>query len=106
LERMAAQYPNMKVFDWYDVVQPQWFRNDGIHYTVEGSAQRALLTAQALVAAYPATQSRTAAHCGILAAWSTTPPGWSSTMPTRTSWRRRIGCAITPTRRSASGSHR
>ena len=45
----------MKIFDWYDVVQPQWFRNDGIHYTVEGSAQRAALTAQALVDAFPAT---------------------------------------------------
>ena len=54
LERVAAAYPNMKIFDWYDVVQPQWFRNDGIHYTVEGSAQRAALTAQALVDAFPA----------------------------------------------------
>jgi hypothetical protein len=53
LERVAADYPNMKVFDWYDVVQPQWFRNDGIHYTVEGSAQRAARTAQALVDAFP-----------------------------------------------------
>jgi len=55
LERVAADYPNMHVFDWYDVVQPQWFRNDGIHYTVEGSAQRALLTSKALVDAFPAT---------------------------------------------------
>ena len=55
LDRIAADYPNMHVFDWYDVVQPQWFRNDGIHYTVEGSAQRAALTAQALVDALPAT---------------------------------------------------
>ena len=54
LERVAADYPNMHVFDWYDVVQPQWFRNDGIHYTVEGSTQRAALTAQALVDALPA----------------------------------------------------
>jgi hypothetical protein len=57
LERVAAAYPNMKIFDWYDVVQPQWFRNDGIHYTVEGSAQRAALTAQALVDAFPAAQA-------------------------------------------------
>ena len=53
LDRIAADYPNMRVFDWYDVVQPQWFRNDGIHYTVEGSAQRAALTAQALVDNFP-----------------------------------------------------
>jgi hypothetical protein len=56
LERVTAEYPNVRLFDWYDVVQPQWFRNDGIHYTVEGSAQRAARTAQALVAAFPATQ--------------------------------------------------
>ena len=55
LDRLAADYPNMRVFDWYDVVQPQWFRNDGIHYTVEGSAQRAALTAQALVDNFPGT---------------------------------------------------
>ena len=55
LDRLAADYPNMRVFDWYDVVQSQWFRNDGIHYTVEGSAQRAALTAQALVDNFPRT---------------------------------------------------
>ena len=43
------------MFDGYDIVQPQWFRNDGIHYTVEGSAQRAARTAQALVDNFPAT---------------------------------------------------
>ncbi len=53
LDRLAVDYPNMRVFDWYDVVQPQWFRNDGIHYTVEGSAQRAALTAQSLVDNFP-----------------------------------------------------
>jgi hypothetical protein len=55
LERVTAGYPNVRVFDWYDVVQPQWFRNDGIHYTVEGSAQRAALTAKALVDNFPKT---------------------------------------------------
>ena len=54
LARVTADYPNVRVFDWYDIVQPQWFRNDGIHYTVEGSAQRAALTAKALVANFPA----------------------------------------------------
>jgi hypothetical protein len=56
LERVTTDYPNVRLFDWYDVVQPQWFRNDGIHYTVEGSAQRAARTAQALVDAFPAAQ--------------------------------------------------
>ncbi len=54
LYRVTAEYPNARVFRWYDVVRPEWFRNDGVHYTVEGSAQRAALTAQALVAAFPA----------------------------------------------------
>jgi hypothetical protein len=51
---VIAEFPNAHVFRWYDVVQPQWFRDDGIHYTVEGSAQRAALTAQALLEAFPA----------------------------------------------------
>jgi hypothetical protein len=54
LYRVTAEYPNVRVFRWYDVVQPQWFRNDGIHYTIEGNAQRAALTAQALVTFFPA----------------------------------------------------
>ncbi len=54
LYRVVADYPNARVFRWYDVVQPEWFRNDGVHYTVEGSAQRAALTAQALVDQFPA----------------------------------------------------
>jgi hypothetical protein len=55
LYRVTAEYPNVRVFRWYDVVQPQWFRNDGVHYTVEGSAQRAALTAQSLVFFFPET---------------------------------------------------
>jgi hypothetical protein len=54
LERVTPDYPNVRLFDWYDIVQPQWFRNDGIHYTVEGGAQRAARTAQALVDNFPA----------------------------------------------------
>jgi hypothetical protein len=55
LYRVLATYPNARVFRWYDVVRPAWFRNDGLHYTVEGSAQRAALTAAALLEAFPAT---------------------------------------------------
>jgi hypothetical protein len=54
LYRVTAQYPNARVFRWYDVVLPQWFRNDGLHYTVEGSAQRARLTAASLIEQFPA----------------------------------------------------
>jgi hypothetical protein len=55
LYRVLAGYPNARVFRWYDVVRPVWFRNDGLHYTIEGSAQRAALTAAALLEAFPAT---------------------------------------------------
>lgn len=55
LYRITAEYPNVRVYRWYDVVRPEWFRNDGIHYTVEGSAQRAAHTAQALLMFFPAT---------------------------------------------------
>jgi len=55
LYRITAEYSNVRVYRWYDVVRPEWFRNDGIHYTVEGTAQRAALTAQALVTFFPAT---------------------------------------------------
>jgi len=57
LYRVLAGYPNARVFRWYDVVRPVWFRNDGLHYTVEGSAQRAALTAAALLEAFPAPPS-------------------------------------------------
>jgi hypothetical protein len=52
---VLAGYPNARVFRWYDVVRPVWFRNDGLHYTIEGSAQRSALTAAALLEAFPAT---------------------------------------------------
>jgi lysophospholipase L1-like esterase len=54
LYRVTAEFPNVRVFRWFEVVRPEWFRNDGIHYTVEGSAQRATLTADALVTFFPA----------------------------------------------------
>jgi hypothetical protein len=57
LYRVLAEYPNARVFRWYDVVRPVWFRNDGLHYTIEGSAQRAALTAAALLEAFPAAPS-------------------------------------------------
>ena len=57
LYRVLAGYPNARVFRWYDVVRPVWFRNDGLHYTIEGSAQRAGLTAAALLEAFPAPPS-------------------------------------------------
>ena len=37
----------VNVFDWASVVRPEWLSRDGIHYTAEGSKQRAKLIARA-----------------------------------------------------------
>jgi peptidoglycan/LPS O-acetylase OafA/YrhL len=63
LTRACAQYPNMRVYDWAAVAKPQWFINDGIHYTSAGYAARSRLIARALAAAFPAG-SRTSAASG------------------------------------------
>ena len=49
-----AKYPNIKVYNWTQVVHDAWFSSDRIHYTGEGYAERARLIADALQAAYPA----------------------------------------------------
>ncbi len=53
LVRACKVYPNMRVFHWAGVVQPQWFISDGIHYTSAGYAQRSRLIAGALAQAFP-----------------------------------------------------
>ena len=55
LEEACAKYPNMRVFDWASAVNDGWFISDGVHFTSEGYAQRARLTADALVHAFPAS---------------------------------------------------
>ncbi len=50
----CGQYPDMRVFDWASMVQPQWFVSDGIHYDTPGSAVRAAAMADALANAFPA----------------------------------------------------
>ena len=54
LQETLPRYPNMRVFDWASVVQDQWFQDDEIHYTSEGSVIRAALIADALAAQFPA----------------------------------------------------
>ncbi|MHB2001274.1 MAG: acyltransferase family protein [Solirubrobacteraceae bacterium] len=49
----CSAYPTMRVFDWAQLAQPQWFIEDGIHYTTPGYRARARLIAQALAAAFP-----------------------------------------------------
>ncbi len=50
----CSSYPNMRVFNWAAMAQPQWFISDGIHYTSAGSAARAAAIADALATAFPA----------------------------------------------------
>lgn len=57
LEQACAEYPNMRVYDWASAVQDSWFIDDGTHFTSEGYAWRARLSADALARAFPATES-------------------------------------------------
>jgi hypothetical protein len=54
LRQACARYPNMRIFDWADVVRMRWFLNDGIRYTANGYASRARQVAKALATAFPA----------------------------------------------------
>ena len=53
LVRALAQYPNMRIFNWAAVAQPDWFLSDGIHYNSAGCAARAAAIAGALARAFP-----------------------------------------------------
>ena len=60
----CSSYPNMRVFNWAAMAQPQWFISDGIHYTSAGSAARSAAIADALATAFPAA---TRADAGVSA---------------------------------------
>jgi hypothetical protein len=53
-------YPNMRVFNWAQIANPDWFTTDGIHYTSTGSAVRSAAIADALATGFPATTAQTA----------------------------------------------
>jgi len=63
LVQACARYPNMRVFDWASVANDSWFISDGLHYTSEGYAQRARLTADSLVHAFPASGGERGQGC-------------------------------------------
>jgi peptidoglycan/LPS O-acetylase OafA/YrhL len=65
LVQACARYPNMRVFDWASVANDSWFISDGLHYTSEGYAQRARLTAASLVHAFPASGRERGPGCVI-----------------------------------------
>jgi peptidoglycan/LPS O-acetylase OafA/YrhL/lysophospholipase L1-like esterase len=65
LVQSCARYPNMRVFDWASATNDSWFISDGTHYTSEGYAQRARLTADALIHAFPASGSEKGQGCVV-----------------------------------------
>ena len=65
LVQACARYPNMRIFDWASVANDNWFISDGVHYTSEGYAQRARLTADSLVHAFPASGGEGGSGCVV-----------------------------------------
>jgi peptidoglycan/LPS O-acetylase OafA/YrhL len=63
LEESCAKYPNMRILDWASVANDGWFSTDGTHFTSEGYAQRARLTSDALVHAFPASGGEGSPGC-------------------------------------------
>jgi hypothetical protein len=61
----CRQYPNMRVFNWAHLANPDWFTSDGIHYTSTGSAIRSAAIADALAAGFPAASARAAPVSGL-----------------------------------------
>jgi hypothetical protein len=55
LAHALKTYPNLRIFNWAAVAQPDWFLGDGIHYNTAGCAIRAHDIAAALARAFPAT---------------------------------------------------
>jgi hypothetical protein len=53
LVQALARYPNMRIFNWAAVDQPDWFLSDGIHYSSAGCAARAAAIAGGLARAFP-----------------------------------------------------
>jgi peptidoglycan/LPS O-acetylase OafA/YrhL len=65
LEQACGEYPNMRVFDWASATNDSWFISDGTHYTSEGYEQRARLTADAMVHAFPASGAEGGKGCVV-----------------------------------------
>jgi hypothetical protein len=63
-------YPNMRVFNWAHLANPDWFTTDGIHYTSTGSAIRSAAIADALATGFPAGAK--SAHHSCEVNWSPT----------------------------------
>jgi lysophospholipase L1-like esterase len=55
----------MRVFDWASMVNDSWFISDGVHFTSEGYAERARLSADSLVHAFPASGGEGGSGCVV-----------------------------------------
>jgi peptidoglycan/LPS O-acetylase OafA/YrhL len=55
LHQALPHYPAMRVYDWPAAARQSWFISDGIHYTSNGYAHRAVAIADALAQAFPAS---------------------------------------------------
>jgi lysophospholipase L1-like esterase len=53
LTEACARYKNMRVYDWANEVEDEWFKPDGLHPNSVGSKERAARIAQALARAFP-----------------------------------------------------
>jgi len=53
LARASFMYPNLRPYDWSAAARPEWYADDGIHFSPDGRIWRAALIAQALARAFP-----------------------------------------------------
>ena len=60
----CPKYPNMRVFNWAHIANPDWFTTDGIHFTSTGSAVRSAAIADALATGFPASAGGKASSAG------------------------------------------
>ena len=61
----CPKYPNMRVFNWARLANPEWFTTDGIHYTSTGSAIRSAAMADALATGFPAGTPHSHGSCVV-----------------------------------------
>lgn len=65
LRQSCEEYPNMKIYDWSSAAEDTWFIEDGTHFTSEGYAHRARLTADALADSFPASGNDKDSGCAV-----------------------------------------
>jgi hypothetical protein len=75
LMQACTRYPNMRVFDWPALAKPDWFINDGIHYTSAGYEKRALYIADGLAMAFPASGPSSNCLVNLPTSITSPPPG-------------------------------